>query len=524
MGLIDGFDHDIFISYAHDDNLDFLVREPAEGWVLDFAKVLKTGLSAKLKKETRLTDRNLQVFWDKSQLQQGEPLDWELNDHVEKSAIFCIFMSQNYLDSEWCRQELDWFLKTLENRKDRLSREASGRLWPVIVVSVGPTVQTDWPDEILQRGMPFEFYDKNENGRDPRYAYPSISVTPDPSFYEEFTKLETTLSRRIKKAIAKDSDPGDVMPATTPEGTQDIMIHGSEVSGSERAVLFCTDDMIQKAKRFEAQCQQAGIDVTRPRLDMDSNNSAEDAGAAIIGAKAVILMLGVYPGVDEEAKTRVLQAAFDKAVQDKVTHLVWMQKGLKPTLIDKDFENYANFVTELKSSILSSGLEELQAELLKSMKPAEKESDEVVFQGRVKLFIDAAKIDYDIAQQIRAKLRTNKLNVRTYLPQADADQKAHNDQWNNIVEKCDGIILVYGRIDIDAIDDKLDQIWRLSARRRSKSMPEISVAIIDTPPPSGYDVDEPGIQVITAKDKIDFTEISKFITDLQSSGGPGAAA
>ena len=114
-------------------------------------------------------------------------------------------MSQNYLDSDWCNQELDWFLKTLEQRKDRLSREAAGRLWPIIIVSVGATAQRNWPHEVMQRGMPFEFFDKNEHARDPAPCLPvDRGNAGNPNFYEEFTSLETTLSRRIKKALSGD--------------------------------------------------------------------------------------------------------------------------------------------------------------------------------------------------------------------------------------------------------------------------------------------------------------------------------
>ena len=514
MGLIEGFENDIFVSYAHDDNLGFLVREPAEGWVLDFAKALKTGLSAQLKKEIKQTNRELTVFWDKSRLQQGEPLDWELNDHVEKSAIFCIFMSQNYLDSDWCQQELNWFLKTLEGRKDRLSRESEGRLWPVIVVSVSPTNQSDWPDEILKRGMPFEFYDKNENSRDPRYAYPSMLVTSDPCFFEEFTKLETTLSRRIKNALAKETGSGAVVTATDPGKSLDVSIYGSEVNGTGTAVLLCTDDMSQKAKRFEDQCRKAGIDVANPKIDLGSDDPADAVSSAIAGAKAVILLLGVYPGSDEEAMAGVLQAALDRANQDKIGSLVWMQKGLKPTLIDEDFEHYKKFVTGMKSSIISADLNGLQAELEKLLEPADEGDGDKQPERRVKLFIDAAKVDYETARHLRAKLREQNVKAAIYSPQENVDQKTHNEQWRNIVEICDGVILVQGKIDFLALDEKVEQILKAAAKRKQKTNSVISIAIIDTPPPSGFELDEPRIKIISASDENDISGVVDFISGL----------
>ncbi len=516
MGLIDGFEYDIFISYAHDDNLGYLVNDPAEGWVLDFAKRLKQDLSRQLKKEIGKAGRDLEIFWDKDSLQQGEPLDWELNDHVENSAIFCIFMSQNYLDSAWCKQELDWFLKTMDTRKDRLMREHAGRLWPVIVVGVGPTAQADWPDSqnVLQRAEPFDFFHANEKSGDPRYAYPSIVINQDRCFYDEFTKLGTMLSRRIKKALEKESAaPAESQDSADEPRSGDIVPYTGDV------ILLATDDLAQKARRLEAQCHEAGIGAVRAE-----QFSADALEPVLNSAKAVVAMLGVYPGADEEDKVKAFRTARDVASEMKIPFLPWMQKGLKPAFIDDDFENYKSFVTEMQASLVPGEIGDLVDRLKKETATTTDEPDAAPVERRVKLFIDAAKIDIDIAQQIQEKLRSHSISARTYLPQANADQKAHNEQWNNLVEKCDGIILVSGQIDIDAIDDKLDQILRLSAKRRAVKKAEISVAIIDAPPPSGFYVQEPGVQIITADDEMGFSGIVEFIKGLQTEGGSNAAA
>ena len=516
MGLIDGFEYDIFISYAHDDNLGYLVNDPAEGWVLDFAKRLKEDLSRQLKREIGKANRKLEIFWDKDSLQQGEPLDWELNDHVENSAIFCIFMSQNYLESAWCRQELDWFLKTMDRRKDRLIRQHAGRLWPVIVVGVGPTAQSDWPDAdgVLQRAEPFNFFDANEKSGDPRFAYPSIVINQDRFFYDEFTKLGTMLSRRIKKALEKDA------PAPTPTvgedqgpGVDDLVPYTGEV------VLLSSDDLAQKARRLEAQCHEAGISAVRAE-----QFSADALEPALQSAKAVVAMLGVYPGNDESEKANSFQLARDVALQRKILFLPWMQKGLTPEFIDDDFAAYKSFVSGVQRSLFPGEIDDLVKRLKQETATGEEQPAEAQVERRLKLFIDAAKIDLDIARRIQEKLRSHNVKARTYLPQANADQKAHNQQWNNLVEKCDGIILVSGQVDIDAIDDKLDQILRLSAKRKAVKKAEISVAIIDAPPPSGFYVEEPGVQVITADDETGFAAIVEFIKTLQDEGGSNAAA
>ena len=135
MGLIKGFENDIFISYAHADNLNGPVGDdPSNGWVLSFASMLKNTLKDTLKKEISQSDDELKIYWD-DRIAKGEPLDWQLNPAVEKSAIFVMVMSEHYLESEWCQKEVSWFLENVKKRADL----KANRLWPVFVVSVAKT-------------------------------------------------------------------------------------------------------------------------------------------------------------------------------------------------------------------------------------------------------------------------------------------------------------------------------------------------------------------------------------------------
>jgi hypothetical protein len=100
--------HDVFVSYAHADNgvpVGFTY-----GWVTALASNLNEGPGV-LKKR---------LFID-HELQPGDNFSSELLTRVERSSLLVILLSQNYIDSAWCGQELAHFIRTHSTDSDNPS-------------------------------------------------------------------------------------------------------------------------------------------------------------------------------------------------------------------------------------------------------------------------------------------------------------------------------------------------------------------------------------------------------------------
>ena len=97
-----GYDYDIFISYAHDDNS---VLSGDKGWVTQFHDLLSNWLM----RQRGL--KGLKIWFDESKLNGNTQFDDAIKSGVEKSALFFVIHSRNYQNSEYCNQELDWFLE-----------------------------------------------------------------------------------------------------------------------------------------------------------------------------------------------------------------------------------------------------------------------------------------------------------------------------------------------------------------------------------------------------------------------------
>ena len=97
MAFVPGFEHDVFVSYAHFDN------EPDSQeirWVSRFQADLKTALRQRLG-----TDPD--IFFDNRSL-TNQYLD-ELLNNARKSAAFLAIMSPSYMKREWTIKELEAF-------------------------------------------------------------------------------------------------------------------------------------------------------------------------------------------------------------------------------------------------------------------------------------------------------------------------------------------------------------------------------------------------------------------------------
>ena len=99
QAFVSGFQYDIFISYAHVDNL--------EGWVDRF----HTNLKIKLAQRFGRMDR-VQIWFD-PQLTGDALFDDVIRNRINNCALFLALNSNGYNESEYCQQEVIWFLSLI---------------------------------------------------------------------------------------------------------------------------------------------------------------------------------------------------------------------------------------------------------------------------------------------------------------------------------------------------------------------------------------------------------------------------
>jgi TIR domain-containing protein len=107
-GFVPSFENDLFISYAHDDDM---------AWVQAFEKSLGEELSRRL-------GLGVSVWHDGNRLRVGQNWQTEIETGVQRSAAFVAILSPFYENSDWCARERRLFIKlfTPENPFENSSR------------------------------------------------------------------------------------------------------------------------------------------------------------------------------------------------------------------------------------------------------------------------------------------------------------------------------------------------------------------------------------------------------------------
>jgi hypothetical protein len=171
------FRHDIFISYSHGDGRgdgQALLKQ----WSQGFARELELELQA-------FPDLGAQirVFLDQS-FRPGQGLDPmaqlsdNLKDEVAASGILALIMSPQYLGSQWCKQEREWWIEAQKAHAiAHGKRIAIARIWP--------TGDMPWPpdltDDAGHQTMGHIFYDRAKADVRPQpFSWPTVDSNPGP--------------------------------------------------------------------------------------------------------------------------------------------------------------------------------------------------------------------------------------------------------------------------------------------------------------------------------------------------------
>lgn len=100
MAYLPGFKHDIFISYAHDNNPGG--EAGAGGRITRLHRLLEERLR-------ELTGRELDI-WRDTTLALNQEFDKTIRQAIDDSAIFLAVNSTAYRNSGYCKQEIEWFV------------------------------------------------------------------------------------------------------------------------------------------------------------------------------------------------------------------------------------------------------------------------------------------------------------------------------------------------------------------------------------------------------------------------------
>jgi hypothetical protein len=314
MAYVPKFEYDIFISYAHVDNLT--APTETKGWITTFEEFLAIYLSRRVGKLGTVK------IWRDPTLDGSQLFDTTIQNRIKGSAIFLAFTSTGYLTSDYCRQELEWFH---ENATGNVGVNVGDRM-RVLNILLNNIPHKDWPQYFGKTsGYPF-FASENEDD----LGYPMSCLEQD--FKTRLHKLVEAIYKTLT-AIKEEVAPA----APTQTFTKTIYLADT------------ADSLVRYRKRLLNDLGNNVKIVSNVPPPYDAESHQAKVIEAMKTADLSVHLLDDLPGREiqgEEGKSYP-QKQVELGLEHAKSQFIWVPNTLDLEAVED--AAYKNFINELQS-------------------------------------------------------------------------------------------------------------------------------------------------------------------------------
>lgn len=322
------FEHDLFISYAHIDNLPLTAEQ--QGWVTRFHATLAAQLSMRLGSVARI--------WRDDKLRGNDVFADEIVQQFGRTALLVSVLSPRYMASDWCKRELTAFCAEA-GRSGGLVAGNKGRVFKVVKTPVDD--QTTLPPSVRDT-KGYEFFTDCDGA--PLELDPAYGLKYSEGYFRMVGILSWELAQLLKTLQMPSVQPAQQAandPASaSPVGAAPLPRPAAPAAPADdrRPLVYlaeCTADRREVRSMLDAELKLHGVrvlpDLALPRDD-EAAYSAAVAGLLARCALSIHLVGGVYGAVPDGAGDKsvsVLQneLAAAQCRSGGLTRLIWLPDG-----------------------------------------------------------------------------------------------------------------------------------------------------------------------------------------------------
>ncbi len=452
MGIVSGFKHDLFVSYAHFDN-----EADAQGvhWVSRFQVDLKNALRQRIGSDP-------EIFFDTRNFEAGDHVDF-LIDNVRQSAIFIAMLSPSYVAREFTIRELQAYC----------DRAAEARA--LVTVELLP-VEDESNHELLRGRKRTPFWWKDQMAQD-------IPLRLTPKFNAElYNERLQVLAHQLKKLLIDQRDHR-MHPAAAEAPCPQPMLSAAPtvavaMQPESKAVLLAqtTDDLYDERERVRARLDQHGIKAL-PENDYPQGGQAFAAAfeADVERCGLFVQLLGNFGSrKPPDLPQTYAQYQYETAKRSGLKILQWRHPDLDVTAVTHRDKPLLE-----GPEVIAVGLEEFKGEILRFhaqlAKPA---PPPVTFENGCHVFIDADSSDKELADAL-LKIFDDRKNFTAARPLFEGSAKDILDDLEANLMNCEALVLLYGRAPPAWVRA---QLLRYSKLERLREAPPRLKAVLFGPP------------------------------------------
>lgn len=313
------FERDIFISYAHIDNMP--LREGQKGWISNFHRALNVRLAQLMGESPKI--------WRDQKLQGNDIFGDEIVDQFPKTATMISILSPRYIKSEWCTKEVREFHEiAAKGMGARIGNKS--RILKVIKTEIPYETQ---PQEIAD-SLGYEFYvHEAGNGRSKEVSQHSAGEL-EQIYWAKLDDVAHDICDLL--AILKQKNETSVFYPQVPQMQDQAMIYLAETNSD----LKKQRDMI---KRELIEFGYGVLPDTRlPAVESGYKHSVENFLAQ--SALSIHLVGGSYGPVPEGSQKSIVplqnELAAKKSKTNQLQRLIWLLPANYENLEDKRQEHF----------------------------------------------------------------------------------------------------------------------------------------------------------------------------------------
>jgi TIR domain len=413
MAAVHGFRHDVFVSYAHSDNVP--VAGARTGFVSQLVADLRTEIGRKV------DSKSLDIWWDHYNLAGNTRVTPEIMAAAAQCAAIVVVASPAYLRSEWCGRERHAFFQALER--------ASGSSQAVFIVSIEPIDQTKFPVDLRDfRG--YEFYRALEDGRTTRPLRTEITSDIEP-YNNRLSQLVQNVADHLERLLTR--------PPITEEAPR--LISPADPSKPSVLLLEVTDDLVQRRAELKDYLEQLGVTVL-PEKRYSRDDMAlhrRQMLADLAHSRACVQILGPLTG-DRSDHPRGMTWLRYESIRDSGSHtpfLQWRDPDLDLGLVtDPDARTLI-----VPASVRTDRFPDFRrsiGELALKRPPVPKV---VAEKNRKSVFVNSDLLDRNLGAGVAEWLEAHDFMVLEP-PHSTVDAR---EEWEANLRYCDSLLLVYGQ-------------------------------------------------------------------------------
>jgi hypothetical protein len=435
MAYVPGYDHDVFVSYAHLDNQG----EPA--WVTNLVRHLETEV------RPRLGAKDLQI-WIDHDLDGNHPLTLEIMQAIRRSATILLIMSPSYIASEWCARERNAFLSVA---RDCVSE---GRIFIVRCREVDRQFQPPEFGDLI--GFKFWTHDADAGG----VMRPlGLAGLKEPAYFAAVINLADKLSQKLNEIRAARTVGA---PPSVPAEIEHVFLARS------------ADDMETREAELVSHLTQAGLRILPETWYREDNEQEFRAAlqADLQRCSVFVQLLGRLPG----RRARFAGGRRYPAIQHDIAReigkpiLQWRDLADDPATIEDEAHRV------LLEGARACGFEEFKRAVVEASR--HKVQPPKPRAANVAVFVNADRVDRGIARKLSELFAQQ--GVMSSWPIAEGSPEQIRQDLEENLKACDGLVLIYGATEPSWVRYQLLQGRKILGQR---DQPLAALAICLGPPP-----------------------------------------